>query len=334
MMRTALPLQSILEAQNQIRRYLAPTPLQHSSLMSERLGAQVWLKLESRQPTGSFKVRGAINKLHQIKQKGRIEGIVTGSAGNHGLGVAFAAQSLGISPVAVVVPNTAPDSKKMKLRSFAIDLIEEGKTYEDAHQAALTFADRNRWAYIPAYDDIDIIAGQGTIGLEIMEAHPDTDVVVVPVGGGGLIAGIANAVKQMNPLCEIVGVQAAASPAAKLSLDNGQPYDPYDHQPTIADGLAGGFGKIPFYVARMFIDRIALATEQELKQAVYTLLKYEQILAEPSGAISTHPIVKAGESWLGRKVVCIVSGGNLSLSLLKAILLEVDNEFEGSLDAQ
>jgi threonine dehydratase len=332
MMRTDLPLRSILEAQNHIRRYLAPTPLLHSKLLSDHLGAQVWLKLESRQPTGSFKVRGAINKLHQITHKGGIEGVVTGSAGNHGLGVAFAASTLSISPVTIVIPKTAPDSKKMKLRSFDIDLIEEGQTYEDAHQAALTYAERNRWAYIPAYDDVDVIAGQGTIGLEIMEVHPNTDIVVVPVGGGGLIAGIANAVKQLNPLCEIVGVQAAASPAAKLSLDHGQPYDPYDHQPTIADGLAGGFGKIPFYLARMFIDRIALASEQQLKQAVFALLKYEQILAEPSGAISIHPLVKAGESWLGRKVVCVISGGNLSLSLLKDILSEADDEFESALD--
>jgi threonine dehydratase len=331
-MRADLPLRSILEAQNHIRRYLAPTPLLYSPLMSQHLGAQVWLKLESRQPTGSFKVRGALNKLYQIAQKGGSEGVVTGSAGNHGLGVAYAASSLGISPVTIVIPKTAPDSKKMKLRSFAIDLIEEGQTYEDAHQAALNFAERNQWVYIPAYDDIDVIAGQGTIGLEIMEAHPDTDVVVVPVGGGGLIAGIANAVKQLNPLCEIVGVQAASSPAAKLSLKDGRPYDPYDHQPTIADGLAGGFGKIPFYLARMFIDRIELASEQQLKQAVFTLLKYEQILAEPSGAISTHPIVKAGESWLGRKVVSVVSGGNLSISLLKEILSEVNDEFEYALD--
>ncbi|TFH35698.1 MAG: threonine/serine dehydratase [Anaerolineales bacterium] len=321
-MLTSLPFRSILMARRSIQSHVSPTPLLRSLAMSEILDADVWLKLECRQPTGSFKVRGALNKLHQITQSGNCEGVVTGSAGNHGLGVAFAAQAMGLSPVTIVVPKNAPESKKMKLRRFPIELIEQGESYEEAHQAALQLAERYHWSYIHAYDDVDVIAGQGTIGLEILEVLPETDVIVVPVGGGGLIAGIANAVKQLNPMCEIVGIQAAASPAAQMSLHDGQPYDPYDHEPTIADGLAGGFGKLPFYLARTLIDRIELASEQDFMQAVYALIKHEQILAEPSGAISTHPVARAGESWHDRTVVCVISGGNLALPLLKKVLEE------------
>ncbi len=319
-MRTTLPLREIYAAQKTLRPVLAPTPMIHSPAISHLLGAEVWLKLECRQPTGSFKVRGALNKIHKLSTRSTLKGLVTGSAGNHGLGVAFAAQALDISPVTIVVPENAPDSKKMKLQQFPIELIEKGKTYEEAHQAALGLAQEHGWSYVPAYDDVDVIAGQGTIGLEIMEFLPEADIVVVPVGGGGLIAGIANAVKQIHPLCEIIGIQAEASPAAKLSLEHGQPYDPYDHEATIADGLAGGFGKVPFYLARMLIDRIELASESDFKESVYTLLRYEQIHAEPSGAITIHPVTKGKRSWENLNVVCVISGGNLSTELLKEII--------------
>jgi threonine dehydratase len=331
-MQTSLPLHSIYVARQTIHSHLEVTPLQRSPAISERLEADVWLKLENRQPTGSFKVRGALNMLEHVRQQGECSGVITGSAGNHGLGVAFAAQTLGIETVTIVIPENAPESKKMKLRRLPVKLIEEGGTYEDAHQVALRLAAKNSWTYIPAYDDIHVIAGQGTIGLEIMESLPETDVVVVPVGGGGLIAGIANAIKSIKPICEIIGVQAAASPSGYISLREGQPYDPYDHQPTIADGLAGGFGKLPFYLARLLIDRIALASEDEFRQAVYTLLKHEQLLVEPSGAISTHPLVRAQESWRGRTVVCVISGGNLSLPLLKEIIARQDEASRATLD--
>jgi threonine dehydratase len=321
-MRTTIPLAEFFTAQKVLKTYLKPTPLVYSAAISEWMGAEVWLKLESQQPTGSFKVRGATLKLSRLLESQLVQGIVTGSAGNHGLGVAFAADVLGYSPVTIVIPKTAPASKRNKLLRFPIELVESGETYEDAHQAALELAEKESWSYIPAYDDIDIITGQGTIGLEILNKLPQTDVVVVPVGGGGLIAGIANAAKQINPAIKVIGVQAAASPAAKLSLQDGQPYDPYEHEPTMADGLSGGFGKIPFYLARMLIDRVELATEQQFAKAVYHLLSEEQILAEPSGAISAHPIVKGDDDWQGSTVVCVISGGNLSISLLHKIITD------------
>jgi threonine dehydratase len=291
-----------------------------SHAISDWMDAEVWLKLENQQPTGSFKVRGATFKLSRLLQKKAVNGIITGSAGNHGLGVAFAARALGYSPVTIVIPQTAPEAKRSKLLRFPISLVESGETYQDAHQAGMELAQAEGWSYISAYDDEEIVLGQGTIGVEICAMLPQVDTIVVPVGGGGLIAGIANAAKQINPAIKIVGVQAAASPAAKLSLQDGQPYDPYDHEPTMADGLAGGFGKIPFYLARMWIDHIALATEKEFGEAVFKLLNEEQILAEPSGAIGAHPVAKGDGDWRGSTVVCVISGGNLSVSLLRSIL--------------
>lgn len=320
MPRTTLGMQPILAAQKLLRQYLAPTRFMRSSYLSELVSGEIWLKLECQQPTGSFKVRGAIHKIHNLKAKGLPGGVVTGSAGNHGLGVAMAGSILGIKPITIFVPSSAPGSKLSKLARFPVEVIEAGSTYEDAHQAALEFAGRSGAAYIPAYDDVDIIAGQGTAGLEMMWDVPDLDVVFVPVGGGGLIAGIASAVKDLNPLCSVIGVQAAASPSALLSLQRGEPIDPYDHEPTIADGLAGGFGALPFYLARTLIDRIELAEEHELEQAILALVEHEQLVAEASGAAAIVPLLRSPADYAGHKTACVISGGNLDITILKRIL--------------
>jgi threonine dehydratase len=249
-------------------------------------------------------------------------GVVTGSAGNHGLGVAFAASKLGFDNTTVFIPETAPEAKVNRLKHFQIDLQISGKTYEDAHQAAVEFAQNQGAAYISAYDDEQIIAGQGTAGLEIIEQCPECDLVIVPVGGGGLIAGVAVAVKELSPSTQIVGVQAEASPSAFLSLRDGTPYDPYEHEKTIADGLAGGFGAKPFYIARSLIDRIQLFDEVTLRRCIYTLLEADNILAEASGAIAIAPLLEHDERLKGKRVVCVISGSNLELTLLRDILNE------------
>ncbi len=313
-----LRLHDIVRAQERLRPYLAPTPLIYSEALSELSGARVWLKLECRQPTGSFKVRGALHKMMALDGQARARGVVTASAGNHGLGTAFAAKTLGLENVTIFVPGTAPAAKVTKLRRFPVDLRQVGQTYEDAHQAAEAWARETGATYLAAYDDLQVMAGAGTCGLEVMTALPEVDTVVVPVGGGGLVAGIAVAVKGINPLGQIVGVQPEASPAAKLSFEQNQPIDPYDHAPTIADGLAGGFGAQPFYVARTLIDDILLFSEAELRRAVYTLVDREQLVVEASGAIAIAPLL-AG-AWRGQTVVCILSGANIDTALLADIL--------------
>jgi threonine dehydratase len=322
MPRTTLGLQAILQAQRRIAPFIRRTPLLRSALLSERAGADVWLKLECRQTTGSFKVRGALNKVGLLTPEEKARGLVTASAGNHALGVAHAVQAWGGAPADIFVQANAPRTKVEKLRRFDVTVHLEGDTYEAAHQAAEAFARQTGAIYIPAYDDVDVIAGQGTIGLEILSDLPDADLLLVPIGGGGMIAGIATAAKAIHPGCQVIGLQPESSPAALLSLRDGVPYDPYDHQPTIADGLAGGFGAIPFYVARTLIDEVLLAGETELRRAVFTLLDQEQLVVEASGAIAIAPLLSGALNVRGRNVVCVLSGGNITTALLRDILHE------------
>ena len=322
MPRTTLGLQPILQAHRRISPFIRRDPLARSASLSARSGADVWLKLECRQPTGSFKVRGALNKVGLLTLQEKARGLVTASAGNHALGVAYAVQAWGGARADIFVQANAPRAKVDKLRYFDVALHLEGCTYEEAHQAAEAFARETGATYVQAYDDVDIIAGQGTMGLEILTERPETDLILTPVGGGGMIAGVATAAKAMNPGCRVIGVQPEASPAALLSLRDGVPYDPYDHQPTIADGLAGGFGALPFYIARTLIDQVLLASEADLRRAIFTLLDEHQLVVEASGAIAIVPLLNGVLDVAGQTVVCILSGGNLESTLLRDILIE------------
>jgi threonine dehydratase len=316
-----LKLHDIMQAQQRLKPYIQPAPLVYSDALSEQSGAKVWLKLECRQPTGSFKIRGALYKIMALADEARAGRIVTGSAGNHGLGTAFAAKTLGLAKATVFVPHSAPRPKVDRLAHFPIDLQQVGQTYEEAHQAAETFAQETGATYIPGYDDPQVIAGAGTSGLEILTELPAVETLIVPVGGGGLVAGIAVAAKGINPLCKIIGVQPAASPAAKLSFEQNQPLDPYEHAPTIADGLAGGFGATPFYIARTLIDDIWLFSESDLRRAIFYLLDREQLVVEASGAIAIAPLL-AEYDLRGQTVVCVLSGANIDTGLLADILQE------------
>jgi threonine dehydratase len=315
-----LKLHHIIQAHQRIKPYVRHAPLLHSPALSELSGAEVWLKLECRQPTGSFKVRGAVHKILMLSDEARARGVTTASAGNHGLGVAFAAQTLGLENVTIFVPETAPKPKVEKLQRFPITLKQVGATYEDAHQAAEEAAQENGAAYISAYDDPQVIAGAGTCGLEILTDLPQVDTLITPVGGGGLAAGVAVAAKSIHPDCQVIGVQPTASPAAKLSFEQNRPLDPYDHEPTIADGLAGGFGAHPFYIARTLIDDILLFSEAELRQAIFVLIDQEQLVVEASGAIAIAPLLAQRHQFKGKRVACILTGANLETALLADIL--------------
>jgi threonine dehydratase len=319
-----LKLHDFLTAQQRIAAHLNRPALYRSRYLSDLTGADVWLKPESLQPTGSFKVRGALHKLITLAENNPAHGIVTASAGNHGLGLAYAAERLGFGPVTIVIPESAPKTKVQKFRYFPVTLLQAGQTYEQAHQTAEHFALETGAVYVSAYNDVDIILGQGTCGLEIFSDLPKTDIILVPTGGGGLLSGIALVAKAINPLTRIVGVQPEASPAAKLSFSQGQPVDPYDHQPTIADGLAGGFGSLPFYLARTLVEQILICDESEIRRAVYTLVAQEQFVVEPSGAIAIAPLLQATRpiEFERQTVVCVLTGANLDPFLLASILSE------------
>jgi threonine dehydratase len=314
-----LSLYDIYNAHHRIAPYILHTPLQHSALLSAQLGCDVWLKMENRQHTGSFKPRGALNKIMSLSDAERSRGIVAASAGNHALGVAHAAKMLNLPKTDVFVQANAALAKIAKLQLYPVNLHLAGQTFEEAQQAALAHAALTGATFVSAYDDVDVIAGQGTVGLEIMQALPDADTIVVPIGGGGLIAGTAIAAKTIRPSIRIIGVNPEASPSAYLSRRDGVAYDPYDHGPTLAHGLAGGFGRVPFAVGMMLIDDIVLVSEDEMKRGIAALIDSDQVLLEASGAASVaavlaHKIKDAG------KCVVVLSGGNIDVDTLRSVL--------------
>ena len=308
----------VARARERIAPYLRPTPLRRSFAVAS---PPTYLKLECWQPTGSFKVRGATNHLKALPPEAQARGIVAASAGNHALGVAFAAQALGGRVQAtLVVPESAPRAKVEKLRAFPVTVIEKGATYDDAHAEALRLVERTGARYVHAYEDILTAAGQGTIGLEILEGLPEVGSVLVPVGGGGLIAAIAVAMKALRPEVRIVAVQPDASPSLRESIRQGRALHEYAAAPTLADGIAGGIGDIAFD-HRDLVDEIVEVSEDEIEDAIAALVARDQVVAEASGAV----VVAALRSNRyrppdSRPVAAVVSGANIDARVLARIL--------------
>ncbi len=323
---SSVTLADLHAARARIAPHVLHTPLTHSTLLSDQIGCEIWLKQENRQHTGSFKPRGALNKIASLSDEERSRGIVAASAGNHALGVAHACRVLSVDRADVFVQATAAPSKIAKLREYPVAVHLIGETYEEAQQAALAHARSTGAVYVSAYDDPAVVAGQGTCGLEIVEDLSDFDSVIVPTGGGALIAGIALAVKSANPRVRVIGVNPAASPSALLSFQRGHAIDPYDHEPTLAHGLAGGFGKIPFSVARNLVDEIVLVSDDEMKRAIVTLIDSDQILAEASGVAALAAVLFRKTAVWG-KVVVVISGGNIDSDTLRSILNDGVNEW-------
>jgi threonine dehydratase len=314
-----LTLHEIYLAQQRIAPFIDRTPLIRSSLLSAQLDCDVWLKMENRQRTGSFKPRGALNKILSLRQEERARGIVAASAGNHALGVAHAAQCLDIPQANLFVQANAAPAKIAKLRQYKVNLHLIGQLFDEAQVAALDFAEENGAAFVSAYDDVHVIAGQGTVGLEILQDQPDIDTLIVPVGGGGLIAGIATVAKSLNPAIRIIGVNPEASPSAFLSKRDGYPYETYENAPTLAHGLAGGFGRVPFMVGMMLIDEIVLVSEDELKHGIAALIDSDQVLVEASGVAGVAALL-AGKVPNPGKCVCVLTGGNIDSETLRGVL--------------
>jgi threonine dehydratase len=301
-----------------LARHLRPTPLRESLAAP---GADLLLKLDCWQPTGSFKVRGATYLLSTLGDEERRRGVVAASAGNHALGVAFAASRLGGTVRATLfVPRTAPRAKVEKLRRFPVDVRETGETYDDAVEAARAFERETGATFVHAYEDARTAAGQGTVGLEILDACPEASAVLVPVGGGGLIAGLATAVKSRAPEVRVVAVQPEASPALRESLRLGRPLLTYPAAPTLADGLSGGIGAIAFD-HRDLVDEVVTVSEEEIEDAMVALLAADQVVAEASGAVGVAALRAGKVTSAGRgPVVAVITGGNVDASVLARLL--------------
>ena len=313
-----LTLDDLRRAESLVRPHLAPTPLRRSFAVR---GVNAFLKLECWQPTGSFKVRGALSTLASLTPEERARGVVAASAGNHALGVAFAAASLGGETRAVLfVPESAPRAKVEKLRTFPVTVHEAGRTYDDAYAEAQAYKERTGATYVHAYDDPRTAAGQGTCGLEILDQLAGVGTILVPVGGGGLIAGIATAVKALRPDVRIVAVQPEASPSLAESLRQGRPLLEYDAGPTLADGLAGGIGHMA-WDHRSLVDAVVNVPEAETERAMVALLSLDQVLAEGSGAVGVAALRAGLVADLGdRPVVVVVTGANVDARVLRRLL--------------
>jgi len=315
-----ISLQDIQNARKAISPYVKCIPLRRSLFLSNLCSSNIFLKLENLQTTSSFKVRGAFNKLLHLTQKEESLGIITASAGNHGQAVAYAAQKLGL-PAKIVVPETTPCVKVDGIRKWGADLVLYGDGYDEAEQKAKELAKKDKCAYISSYDDKLIVAGHGTAGLEIIEALPTVDGVIVPVGGGGLISGISIAIKSLKPSVKLVGVQSEASPVMYESLKAGKIID-VPRAKTIAEGLSGGIekGSITFEIAKKCIDTMVLVKEATIRRAVYLLWAYEKQVVEGSGAAAIAPLIEDKDSFRDKTVVCVVTGGNIDDELFKGIL--------------
>jgi threonine dehydratase len=310
----------LLAARNVVQRHAWRTPLVPSAALGALAGCSAYLKMECWQHTGSFKVRGALSKLSSLSPDEWERGVITASAGNHGLGVAFASQVLGLPPVTIFVPEGAPRAKVERLQAFNCEIRRAGADYDAAHAIAEAQAKARGATYVSAYDDPLVIAAQGTVGLEVMEDLPGVDVLLVPVGGGGLIAGVAIAAKALNPGARVVGVQPEASPSAYLSLRDGRAHETYPAGPTICDGLAGGFGRVPYELAGDLIDEVLVVPETDARRSVAWLAGHEQIIAEGSGAIAIAPLLNGQLDAEGRRVIAVLTGRNIDASLLLEIL--------------
>ncbi|MDG5788535.1 threonine ammonia-lyase [Evansella sp. AB-P1] len=309
----------IVRAYENMKNIVHSTPLDYSYTFSKHSSNEVYLKLENLQKTGSFKVRGSYNKLISLNNQLLQKGIVAASAGNHAQGVAYASTMLGI-PCTIIMPTGAPISKIQATREYGANVELHGDGFDEALAHALSLKDQSNKEFIHAFDDEDVIAGQGTVGLEIMEQIPDVDAIVCPVGGGGLIAGVATAVKEKNPSIKIYGVEASACPSLAHSLKEMEPVT-INAKPTMADGIAVKRPGIhPFRIAQKYVDDMFTVDETEIAQTMLMLLERNKLLVEGSGAVSLAATLKQKLPIKNKKVVTIISGGNVDVSFISRII--------------
>ena len=281
--------------------------------------SEIYLKTENLQVTGSFKVRGAYYKISQLSDEEKAHGVIACSAGNHAQGVALAAAHSGI-PSLICIPDGAPISKVEATRKFGAEICLVPGVYDDAYNRALQLKEEKGYTFIHPFNDEDVIAGQGTIGLEILEQLPDVDVVIVPVGGGGLISGVAYAIKALNPQVKVYGVQADGAPSMLRSIADGK-IEALDEVSTIADGIAVKEpGDLTFALCQKYVDGIVSVSEDEIAAAILTLIEQQKLIAEGAGAVSVAAAMFNKVDLKGKKVCCLVSGGNIDVTILSRVI--------------
>ena len=312
-------LDAVRAARQRIGDVVYHSPCPYSLLLSRLCGCEVYCKLDHLQITGSFKERGARNKLLLLPEPARQRGVVAASAGNHAQALAYHGHDLGIK-VRVVMPKWAPLIKVSNCRNFGAEIILHGDSYDEARAHAKQLGEREGLTYVPGFDDPDIIAGQGTMGLEILEDVPDVDAVVVPVGGGGLIAGVGVAVKSLRPQTRVIGVEPINAPTLHASLQAGHVVR-IETRPTLADGLAiAEVGKLCFEIARHVVDDLVMVNEAQIAMSVLRLLELEKTVVEGAAAVPLAAALQRSMSLEGKKVVLCLCGGNIDVTLISKII--------------
>jgi threonine dehydratase len=309
----------IIAAQQTMRDTIKSTTLMPSKTFSKLAGNRIFMKLENLQTTGSFKVRGAFNKIFHLTEEEKKYPVVAASAGNHAQGVAFSATKLGMKST-IFMPTFTPPTKVSATRFYGADVILTGDSFDDAYEASQEYCQTHNATYIHPFNDPKIIAGQGVVGLEIFIQCPDVDTVIVPVGGGGLISGIAIAMKEMKPSIRIIGVEAEHAASALASREKGELVT-LPSATTIADGIAVKRpGDLTFQIIEEYVDELITVTDTEISHAAYLMLQRGKLLVEPAGAAALAAAISRKPCCMGKNVVPIVSGGNINMSLLQQII--------------
>lgn len=316
-------LADVLAAARRLQGVVRRTPLERSAWLSERAGAEVWLKLETQQRTGSFKLRGAVNAVAALSADERTRGLVTASAGNHGQGVALAASLAGLAPAVVFVPASAPEAKKRRIARYGAELREVDGAYDDAHHAALDHAAWTGACFINAFSDPAVVAGQGTVGLEIVQELPGVRTIVVPVGGGGISGGVGIVARAMGSGIRVLGVQTEATSAMHASLAAGRVVSP-PYGPTLCEGLEGDVDEPGLALAAQVLDGVKLVTEAAVRRAMRLLFQEEGIVAEGSAAVGVAALLEGTIERIDGPAAVILTGGNVDGARLAGILAERD----------
>ena len=312
-------LSDIQAAMGRIRDSIRVSPCTPSEAFSELTNNSIFLKLDNQQRTGAFKERGALNKLLTLSREERERGVIAASAGNHAQGVAYHAGRHHIR-ARILMPLPTPLTKVSATRGYGADVILHGTNYDDAYEKAVEQSRNEGLILIHAFDDDAVIAGQGTLGLEILQQYPEVDAIVVPIGGGGLIGGIACAVKEMNPRVQVFGVQPARIPSMKVAVEQGKLVT-LDPAKTIADGIAvRRGGERTFPLVKKYVDEIVTVEEEEIANAILLLLEREKTLAEGAGAAAMAAVVNRKLPLVGKRVAVLVCGGNIDVTLLARII--------------
>lgn len=314
-----IPLKTIEEAKNKLQAIIYKTPLTFAPLLSKELNAEIYLKKENLQLTGSFKIRGAFNKIANLSEVEKSNGVIAASAGNHAQGVAFAAKYFNINAT-IVMPEATPLTKVSGVRSYGANVVLHGANYDEAYAHALVCAEKNNFLFVHPFTDDLVIAGQGTIGLEILESVSDLDFIVIPIGGGGLISGVASALKQKNPNIKIIGVTATGAPAMRESFISKTPIDSTSVR-TIADGIAvRDTNPKMLKIVCECVDDIVEVEDKEIANAILFLLETQKLVVEGAGAVSVAAIMHKKFDFENKKVAVILSGGNIDVTMLSLII--------------